>query len=508
MKTRFITRLISALLVIVTLTAMLAACAETNSGDPADTTLPDASEAAAATTVGELPPEETALTDDVPALDYKGEDIVILARNRDWVADEIWTEENGTIVNDSVYKRNELVNSRLNVNIELRGVEGTNNYAVRDQLQLLIESGAEDVDLVVNAAYVAASTTGSGLYRDLMTLPNLDLSKAYWSQGLNEAMRVGDAQYLCSGAILLSYYRFIFVTFFNITKFQNANLELLYDKVEKGEWTLEKQIILTEQLFNDANGNGETDDGDFFGFMSNHNMIGVDGYWASCELPILKKNAEGYYEYSLDLDRTVKAVELLTELFWETNGTMRVAHTSGDYEQDDIAQRFANEEAAMVTLRLIEVENDLVGMNDYGIVPLPRLDTDQQTYRSAIHDSFSAYSVPNFNFSDDELEKIGAVLEVMASSSFNTITPAYYEQALKGRYANDPQSVRMLDLITQNVWIDAGVLYCNAIEKPHQVIRTIIGKNMKNSSALFTQKKKAISRLVGILNSDLEGLLG
>jgi hypothetical protein len=288
--------------------------------------------------------------------------------------------------------------------------------------------------------------------------------------------------------------------------FQNANIELLYDTVESGEWTLEKQFILTEQLYKDTNGNGETDDGDVFGFMSNHNMIGVDGYWASCELPILTRNDEGYYTYSLDLDRTVKAAELMTQLFWEAAGTMRVAHTSGDYEQDDIAQSFANEEAAMVTLRLIEVENDLVGMDDYGIVPLPRLDTNQQTYRSAIHDSFSAYSVPNFNFSEEELEMIGAVLEVMASTSFNTITPAYYEQALKGRYANDPQSVRMLDLITQNVWIDAGVLYCNAIEKPHQIFRTIVGNNMKNSSAVFKQKANAINRLLKTLNADLEKL--
>ena len=506
MNTRKIARLISAFLVLVTLLSMFAACAESGEGAGSDTADTTVSNEAAATTLPEEDPDVTIVTDDVPELDFKGEDIVILARNRDWVADEICTEENGTIVNDAVYKRNEEANDRLGINITLRGVEGTDNYAVRNQLQLLIDSGAEDVDLVVNAAYVAASTTSSGLYYDLKDVPNLDLSKPYWSQGLNEAMLVGDSQYICSGAVLLSYYRFIFVTFFNITMFRNANIELLYDTVESGEWTLEKQFILTEQLYKDTNGNGETDDGDVFGFMSNHNMIGVDGYWASCELPILTRNDEGYYTYSLDLDRTVKAAELMTQLFWEAAGTMRVAHTSGDYEQDDIAQSFANEEAAMVTLRLIEVENDLVGMDDYGIVPLPRLDTNQQTYRSAIHDSFSAYSVPNFNFSEEELEMIGAVLEVMASTSFNTITPAYYEQALTGRYANDPQSVRMLDLITQNVWIDAGVLYCNAIEKPHQIFRTIVGNNMKNSSAVFKQKANAINRLLKTLNADLEKL--
>ena len=164
-------------------------------------------------------------------------------------------------------------------------------------------------------------------------------------------------------------------------------------------------------------------------------MIGVDGYWASFELPILTKNEDGYYKYDIDIERTAKAIDAINDFFWNNEGVMRVAYKSGDTEQDEIAQRFANEEAAMVTLRLIECENDLVGMNNYGIVPLPKFDENQQINRSAIHDSFSAFSIPNFNFSDDELAMIGAVLEVMASQSFKTITPAYYEQALKGRYA-------------------------------------------------------------------------
>ncbi len=509
MTSKFILKITSAALVIVMLLAMFAACAETIGGENAETTTPAATEAPTATDAPVTEPEETVVGDDVPELDYKGEDIIILARNRDWVADEIVvSDENGTIINDSVYKRNSLVSARLGVNLVLQGVEGTNNYAVRDQLQKYIESGAEDVDLVVNAAYVAASTQADGLYRDLKSIEHLDLSKPYWSQGLNTAMEVGGAQYLCSGAILLSYYRFIFVTFFNVDMFNDAGIELLYDTVEKGEWTLEKQFVLTEQLYKDNNGNGESDEGDIFGFMGNHDMIGVDGYWASCELPILTKDENGYYKYSLDLERTGKAIELINDLFWNNKGTMRVAHTSGDYEQDEIAQSFANEEAAMVTLRLIECENDLVGMDNYGIVPLAKLDQNQQINRSAIHDSFSAYSIPNFNFSDAELEMLGAVLEVMASQSFKTITPAYYEQALKGRYVNDPQSVSMLDHITQNVWIEAGVLNCNAIEAPHKAFRTAISNNYPNASSLFAQKAKIIGRKVTTLNDNLEKLLG
>ena len=510
MTTKFTMKITAALLAMVMLLASFVACAETGGEENAETTAASTEAAAATDVVTE--PEETIVGDDVPELDFKGEEIIILGRNRDWVADEILVyDENGTIVNDAVYKRNSLVTDRLGINLVFQGVGATNstdNYAVRDALRKFIDSGAEDVDLVSNAAYVAASTQAEGLYRNLTDVEYLDLSKPYWSQGLNTAMEVGGAQYLCSGAIFLSYYRFMFVTFFNVDMFNNAGIELLYDTVEKGEWTLERQFTLAEQLYKDNNGNGETDEGDFFGFMGNHDMIGVDGYWASFELPILTKNEDGYYQYNLDLERTGKAVELINDFFWNNKGVMRVNYKSGDTEQDDIAKSFANEEAAMVTLRLIECENDLVGMSNYGIVPLPKLDMNQQTNRSAIHDSFSVYSLPNFSFSDDELSMLGAVLEVMASQSFKTITPAYYEQALKGRYINDPQSVAMLDDITQNVWIEAGILNCNAIEAPHKTFRDAIKNKYPNASSLFSQKAKITQRKVKDLNESLEKLLG
>ena len=507
MNSKFMLKITSALLAIVMMLAVFASCAETAGGEN-DTTANAATEMPSATDDITVP-EETIVGDDVPELNFGGEDIVILARNRDWFVDEIVVnDENGTVVNDAIFKRNTLVSERLGIELVLQGVTGTNNYNVRDELKKYIDSGAKDIDIVANAAYVAASTQADGLYLNLNDVEYLDFTKPYWSQGLNTAMEVGGAQYLCSGAILLSYYRFIFVTFFNVDMFNNAGIELLYDTVEKGEWTLEKQFTLAEQLYKDNNGNGESDEGDFFGFMGNHDMIGVDGYWASFELPILTKDENGYYKYSLDLERTGKAVELINDFFWNNKGVMRVNHKSGDTEQDAIAQSFANEEAAMVTLRLIECENDLVGMGNYGIVPLPKLDKDQQLNRAAIHDSFSALSIPNFNFSDEELSMLGAVLEVMASQSFKTITPAYYEQALKGRYANDPQSVRMRDEITQNVWIEAGILNCNAIEAPHKTFRDAIKNHYPNVTSLFTQKAKITARKVGELNEKLEKLLG
>ena len=200
MKSKFTLKLIAALLALMMLTSLFAACAETAGGESATTE--NAATEVPSGTDEVTEPAETMIGDDVPELDFGGEEFVILGRNRDWCADEIVVaDENGTIVNDAVYKRNLLVSERLGIELVFQGVGATNstdNYAVRDALRKYIESGEDDVYLAANAAYVSASTQAEGLYRNLTDVEYLDLSKPYWSQGLNTAMEVGGAQYLCS----------------------------------------------------------------------------------------------------------------------------------------------------------------------------------------------------------------------------------------------------------------------------------------------------------------------
>ena len=78
---------------------------------------------------------------------------------------------------------------------------------------------------------------------------------------------------------------------------------------------------------------------------------------------------------------------------------------------------------------------------------------------------------------------LGAVLEVLASESYRTVTPAYYETALKARYMDDHVSWEMLDLITQNIKLDAGVLYTKELDSVHQKLRKIITDNKGNTVA-------------------------
>jgi hypothetical protein len=59
----------------------------------------------------------------------------------------------------------------------------------------------------------------------------------------------------------------------------------------------------------------------------------------------------------------------------------------------------------------------------------------------------------------DLLEMSTFLVEAMAVESVNTVKPAYYDVCLKGRYADDAESVYMLDIVTTSVATDFAEIF-------------------------------------------------
>ncbi len=503
------TALVSLIFAIIFCLSAFASCAE-KTGPGADTTVPSVTAATDTTDAPETDKYE--IGDNVPAtLNYGDEVINILSRGRDWCKDEISAEDDGNAIHSAVATRNLVTENRLGVKIENTLVPGNDNYEISEKyIRTQVSGGLNDYSLICASVYASIIHTNENLYCDLMDVENLDLSRPYWFEGFNNAAVYKGSQYFCTGAICLSLYRFTFATFFNRQTFEEHSVPFPYDKVNSGEWTLDYQYELASIFYEDVNGDGVAQDQtDKYGFIANHDMISVDPYWSSCKLDILGRNDAGEYVYAVDVDRITLAVEKINALFWDNPGTLRIANQSADSEQPIIAGLFAEGHAAMTTLRLIEVESDAMKnmQDDRGVIPMPKLNAEQDRYYSYVHDTMSAFAIPNTSKDDAEKNMLGAVLEVMASESYKTITPAYYEVTLKARYVNDVESVSMLDLITESIYIDAGILYTKSIESVHQLMRTFIGKNQPSSvSTYFKARAKTVPNAVAKINSELDEL--
>lgn len=499
-------RSIAILLAILTVLPLVACGKAASEGSETTTAATTAATQATTTAVEETTTEGYAIKDNLPEdLKFTGKTISIISRGRSWCKDEVSVEAlTGDVINDAIYNRNAAVEDRLGVKIVNYLTTDNDNYSITETIRKQVQAGTNEYNLFANSVYATIMYTADNLFQDMTELTYLDLEQPYWSQGFNEAASIGEAQYFATGAICLSLYRFIFVTFFNKNIFDENQIPYLYDVVNDGKWTLDYQREISQGIYNDLNGDGNKDANDRYGFITNHNMIGVDAYWSSCDLPILSKDADNFLKYDVNVERLSAAVDKINLLLWENDGAYRVDNKSADAEQDDICRMFSQDQAAMTTLRLIHVEsNEMRNMASlYGIVPIPKLDETQESYRSYAHDTMTAYGIP-LTVVDDELEMVGAFMEALASESYRTVTPAYYELALKTKYVSDEESVKMLDDIINNFYVDAGVLYTKKISSFHQNMRGWVGSNKNTVSSMIKATERVIGKQLGELNEGI-----
>ncbi len=107
---------------------------------------------------------------------------------------------------------------------------------------------------------------------------------------------------------------------------------------------------------------------------------------------------------------------------------------------------------------------------------------------------------------DEKLDKVGAVLEAMGSASYRIVKPVYYETTLRTKLVSDPQSSEMLDLIVENIRIDAGYIYVNAFDNFHHGFREIITGGINNTTSLYASKIKFTEKKIKSLNVKLAQL--
>lgn len=492
-------RYLAMLLIFATLFVFFA-CAKDTDDDNAVTTTGSSEEQPDAT--GDETKYES---DDLPAGLNFGEQVInVVSSDRDWYEDEVAVSDpSGDIVDNAVYERNLAVETRLGVKINNVKIPYANsNSSTVDAVKKAVLADVADYDVVFANAYVSLAASTTGIYHNLYDVDYLDLEKSYWMQGFNRTVEFQGAQYAATGAIALSTMRFAFVTFFNKNIFDDKGIEYLYTPVREGKWTLDYQYAIIKDLYEEKNGNGIPDAGDLYGFISN-DYICTDPYWLGCEVPIIGRDADGYYTYVLETEKLSNLVDKLL-LLYNAAGTFNIKHLAADAEQNDIRTMFANGLGAMTTLRLMEAEHaDMRNMTDlYGIVPMPKFSEAQENYHTHMHDQFTVVSVVS-TVKEDQFEYVGAFLEAMASESVKTVVPAYYETALKYRYLANPESWDMLDLVINNTETEAGILYYSSLSKVHENLRTIMQNRNNSVASVMKTTSKVLIKNVETLNDNL-----
>lgn len=393
-------------------------------------------------------------------LDYNNEDTVILSRAGDSITKrEFYVEEQtGEQVNDAVYMRNIHVEEALHVKLQQIAVDVTRD-GPNEKIKTMVQAG-ESVDIASNHMFHNAGYIADGLYQDLHHISTIDMNRPYWNQSFNYNSAINGKNYQLLGDASLTQVAGVYVTFFNWKLWQDHFKDEIdpYQLAESKQWTLDKMFSLSKNIYQDANGNGEADGDDIYGFARYASGLVNDAILGGSEIRFGSLDENNLYHQTAHTDeRIVTFIEKVNQLFYSENCTYCMQKNYMLAQPSQQLYMLNDDKALFMMWRLGDGVEWLSDMeSDYGVLPIPKLDETQEHYAAWTHDGASVVCIPK---TCQNSEKAGAVISLICEKTRENILPIYYDSILKNRYTRDENTAKMIDLIMENINMSFDYIY-------------------------------------------------
>ncbi|MBQ8510427.1 MAG: extracellular solute-binding protein [Clostridia bacterium] len=428
--------------------------------------------------------ETTALTDGLEGYNFDGRTFTIV-----YSADQLgasWPydadEENGDVLNDSVYARNTAVEDRFNVEIEYYSTGGTNNEVPSAFLNS-ITAGDNAYQLAISHTFnMIPALITVGALADFNEIPNVDLDKPWWNASIRDNLEILGILPIAVSDLIYSYADVIYV---NRDMLEEFKLEDTYDLVYDGKWTWTKLAEMAKAVAGDLDGDGEYKMDDRFGFT-------LPGETASLMSRIIQSNGmmmatvedNGLLQLLTVTERLQNTLERYYDLIYNDNKTYFGSITDKATSVEIFSQGnvlFMHQTTLQLpTLRDVDV--------NFGIVPLPKYDEDQEDYMSML--SSQILLVPNTT--EEELTFIGTIAEALSYESWSRVTPAVYESIFESKYLRDATSYEMYQSICDSLVCDFNWNY-GAGNKLFQLPMELIkGQKSTDAASYLAQYSESI----------------
>ncbi len=439
--------------------------------------------------------------DSLPEKNYGGEVFTILYRN-EWAYEFLAEEENGDIINDAVLKRNRAVEDRFGIDLELYGVAGTyDNSEFKTAVNNSVAAGDSEYDLI--AGYQANMITPAmeGYFMNVYDMDYIDTGAPWWSEKCNSSLTVNGKLFMTTGDIALTLWDNMYVFYFNKKLAEQYNLPDVYQLVKDGKWTIDKLYELSSNVSQDLNGDTKYDENDLYGFLTtkqNH----MRAWIVAGETPITRQNSDGLMEACFVTERTQDMLDKL----------LRLHYTDSTYMGNDVLAEPNNtkEPVIFTSDRALFMSGYLGNASilrnmdtDFGIIPYPMYDEEQDGYRTTAHNSVSMMCFP---VTVKDLEMSAIITEALCAESYRNVIPQYYDLVLKAKGARDDESGEMIDLIRDGLIFDFGWVHSVPMGSIGTIMQNLISENNSGLSSYWASKENQVLQGLEKINAAYENV--
>lgn len=397
------------------------------------------------------------ISPDLPDDDFGGYEFTFLVRFNEgahwapWNARDIYVEEQiGEPINDAVFERNRIIEEKYNCTIkEYKSSTHTND------LRKTVSAGDTTYSIYYAGLNELIAAALDGLLISLNDVPYIDLEAPWWNGDAAKSLSVGYQIFFAPSDLIIMDNDCTSAMVFNKQLIIDHQLDNPYIYVANGTWTIDKLINMSNNILEDINGDGEMDFNDKYGFVS-YRDASLSLMHASGGR-IAQKDENDLPYLTLGTEKCFNALNKAFDLMYD-DGSFNVHHLEGKFDAIyEVTEKiFIENRSLFYWILLHDIEKFRDMESDFGIIPLPKYDEQQENYGHTVNQYHShSISIP---VSADNLERTGIILEALTSKSKYTLQPAYYDTSLQRKFSRDEESSDMLDIIFASRVYDLGAI--------------------------------------------------
>jgi hypothetical protein len=395
----------------------------------------------------------------------------------------------GDLIGDDIFDRTAWLEEQYGIIVTCEYMDYTQ---FPTKMPEIISSGSTDYQLLDTFGLSAQRLMGNEYFVNMADVPYINFDHPWWVESALSELRLGDYVEFAVSDMLLTDKSATMIVFYNIDMANDLHLDNIYDNVRNYEWTIEQMAEYAElAALNGENGDDVADKNDIYGLVTNDDPVHM--LYVASGRKFMSRDEDGMLYYSYGTDDTFDV------MIDNLNVLMYADFTWNSHLKPD-APVFA-EGGALFTFDKIKRCMLIRDMkDDYGILPLPMYEEEQQKYFSPVsnyHDSM--FAVINTNV--DNRETIGAALELMGYYSYYNIYRDFFEVLIQNRGTRDAESKEMLGIVFENRAYDMGLIFDphGLMDKVLRITKTGEDGVVSQWEGFRTQRDDTLERINGLI---------
>ena len=391
---------------------------------------------------------------ELPIEDFGGYNFKIIAQHYEARPNFPGEEETGEPMNDSLLQRNRILEERFNITIE--NIAHEDRGQVRTLVQRSVNAQDAAYDMIITSMADGINTLApSGMLYNLNALDHIRLEEDWWCKSMYENMQVNGKIFYTTGPLSPFFYYTPVVFVYNKNKAADFDIGDMNKLVADNEWTVDKLVELKKDMNRDVDGDGVFTSADFFGLAHDGGVSGQALFTAFGE-KMTARDPDSYFRLTFEDERSVEMIQRCAEILGDPTSTFNGAVKSFEM-YSELPLFIEGKSLFLITTMNNVIERFRAMEDDYGIIPIPKLNASQPEY-IALGNPWgpNGIAIPAYC---ENAGRTGLIMETMAAFSYEMVRPAMYDVIIQQKIARDESSQDMLDIIYSNFYFDLNVIH-------------------------------------------------